>query len=101
MIARSWSGRTTVERQDAYPSHFRRNVLPVLRQIDGFLGALLLREARDGAVVYQVLTRWRDMAAIRAFAGDDPSQAVVEPEAVAALAEFDATVRHYEVVEAA
>jgi len=46
-----------------------------------------------------VLTRWRSMDAIRAFAGKDVEQAVVEPAAVAALIEFDSRVRHYGVVE--
>jgi heme-degrading monooxygenase HmoA len=99
MIVRSWRGRAAPDRQQAYPAHFRHNVLPALRGIDGFAGAELLREERDGMVVFLVLTRWRDMQAIRAFAGADASRAVVEPEAVAALVDFDATVRHYEVVE--
>jgi hypothetical protein len=38
------------------------------------------------------------MDAIRAFAGDRPGIAVVEPEARAALVRFDSTVQHYEVV---
>jgi len=37
------------------------------------------------------------MDAIRAFAGDTPERAVVEPEARAVLREFDETVTHYEV----
>ncbi|HUN43454.1 MAG TPA: antibiotic biosynthesis monooxygenase [Acetobacteraceae bacterium] len=99
MIVRSWSGHTTPDREADYPVHFHHNVLPALRGIDGFLGATLLRELIDGAVVYQVLTRWRDMEDIRGFAGHHPSRAVVEPEAVAALVGFDKTVRHYVVVE--
>jgi hypothetical protein len=39
------------------------------------------------------------MDAIRAFAGEIVSRAVVEPDAVAALVSFDATVQHYQVVE--
>jgi hypothetical protein len=35
---------------------------------------------------------------VRGFAGDEPSQAMVEPEARAVLREFDETVDHYEVV---
>jgi hypothetical protein len=39
------------------------------------------------------------MDAIRGFAGTDVEKAVVEPGAVAALVEFDITVRHYEALE--
>jgi hypothetical protein len=40
------------------------------------------------------------MDAIRAFAGSNPEKAVVEPAAIAALTDFDQTVRHYEVLDA-
>jgi hypothetical protein len=46
-----------------------------------------------------VLTLWRSMGTIRAFAGHEIEKAVVEPDAVAALIEFDANVRHYDVIE--
>jgi heme-degrading monooxygenase HmoA len=76
-------------------------VLPELRGIAGFAGASLLT-CKDGSEVeIVVLTRWRSMDAIRAFAGADPERAVVEPEAMAALLRFDAAVRHYELVEEA
>ena len=39
------------------------------------------------------------MDAIRAFAGAEANKAVVEPGAVAALSDFNATVRHYEIIE--
>lgn len=39
------------------------------------------------------------MAAIRAFAGMDVEKAVVEPDAAAALIEFDGRVRHYELID--
>jgi hypothetical protein len=39
------------------------------------------------------------MDSIRAFAGCNIEKAVVEPGAVATLIEFDADVRHYEVIE--
>jgi heme-degrading monooxygenase HmoA len=99
MIVRSWRGRADPQKTSAYPDHFRRNVLPELHGIVGFKGAQLLRHDRPGEVEFLVLTRWASMDAIRAFAGQDVSQAVVEPEAVAALVSFDKTVTHYEVVE--
>ncbi len=39
------------------------------------------------------------MDAVRAFAGEFVSRAVVEPDAAAALVSFDETVQHYQVVE--
>jgi len=78
---------------------FRRSLLPALAKLDGFLGAQLLRTEAPEGLEFLVLTRWRSMAAIRAFAGDQVERAVVEPEAAAALVRYDETVRHYEVVE--
>ncbi len=98
-IVRSWRGRASAAKPDAYPAHFAHSVLPALRGIDGFLGASLLREAQGETIEFLVLTRWASLAAVRAFAGADLDRAVVEPEAVAALLSFDATVRHYEVVQ--
>ena len=99
MIVRAWRGRASTANPDAYAEHFRKNVLPELREIEGFLGASLLRENRPQEIEYLVLTRWASMDAVRAFAGSEVSRAVVEPEAVAALEDYDRTVHHYEVVE--
>ena len=98
MIVRAWRGRAATG-NSAYIEHFRRNVMPDLRKIEGFLGASLLREERGDEVEFLVLSRWASMDAVRAFAGTDISRAVVEPEAVAALKDYDRTVHHYEVVE--
>ena len=100
MVIREWRGRAHMADQDAYPMHFHSRVLPELRGIAGFVDATLGRRVLDGQVEFMVLTRWQSMDAIRAFAGDEPGRAVVEPGAISALTEFDRTVQHYEVVEA-
>ena len=99
MIIREWRGRALPARAQEYPAHFRRNVLPELLHIDGFCGAHLSQRRNADSVEFLVLTRWRSLDAIRAFAGDHPERAVVEPQAVAALTDFDPLVRHYEVLE--
>ena len=99
MIVRAWRGRAAAANPQAYAAHFRTKVLPELRRVDGFIGVSLLRAAHPGGVEFLVLTRWRSIEAIRAFAGDEVSRAVGEPGAVAALVDFDAMVTHYEVVE--
>jgi heme-degrading monooxygenase HmoA len=99
MIIREWRGRASPARAEAYPTHFRSNVLPELRQVPGFLGAHLSRRQLDDRIEFLVLTRWQSIDAIRSFAGNDIAKAIVEPGAVAALLEFDASVRHYDVLE--
>ena len=99
MIIRAWRGRASPARSDAYPKHFREAVVPDLRNVPGFLGAHLSQRRDGDRVEFLVLTRWESMEAIRPFAGPDVDNAVVEPGAVAALDDFDATVRHYDVIE--
>lgn len=99
MIVRAWRGYASLEKPEDYPDHFRRNVVPELKGIDGFLGARLMRSQTLEGFEFLVHTRWRSMDAIRAFAGNDIERAVVEPEAVRALTRYDERVRHYVVVE--
>ena len=96
MIARLWKGLTgTPAGADAYQLHVTTKVLPALRGIEGHRGARVLRHDQE----FIVVTFWESMDAIRQFAGADPEQAVVEPEARAVLTEYDQRVRHYEVVQ--
>ena len=44
------------------------------------------------------ITRFESLESVRAFAGEDYEQAVVEPEARELLSRFDARSEHYEVV---
>jgi heme-degrading monooxygenase HmoA len=99
MVIREWRGRASPSKAEAYPKHFHDKVVPELRQVPGFVGAQLSRRQLDDKIEFLVLTRWQSMDAIRAFAGTDVEKAVVEPGAVAALVEFDTTVRHYEALE--
>lgn len=97
MIVRIWKGQTTRENAAAYLRHVTGHVLPALGGIPGYLGGRVLRRETDGRVEFLVLTHWDSWDAIRAFAGDDPEVAVVEPAAREILEEFDSFVRHFEV----
>jgi heme-degrading monooxygenase HmoA len=101
MIIREWRGRALRNHADAYPKHFRESVLPELQKLPGFLGAHLCQRELEQRVKVEILilTRLESMDAIRAFAGASIDKAVVEPAAVAALSDFDDTVRHYVVLE--
>ena len=97
MIARLWRGLAVAGNADAYQRHATTNVFPALREIAGHRGAYLLKRAVGGRTEFLALTLWDSLDAVRAFAGDDPETAVVEPEARAVLAEFDGFARHYEI----
>jgi heme-degrading monooxygenase HmoA len=101
MIVRAWRGYASTAGAEAYPKHLLERVRPTLERLAGFRGLTLLRRPTEEEIEYLVLTHWESMDAIRAFAGDDPECAVVEPEARAALVRFDDLVTHYEVLAAA
>jgi heme-degrading monooxygenase HmoA len=96
MIVREWRARATRDGAAAYQAHARSAVLPTLGAIDGHMGHLMTARADGEDIEIVVLTFWRDMDSIRAFAGDDPETAVVEPAAHAALMSCDDRGRHAE-----
>ena len=97
MIARRWSARATRDNAAHYRRYFRETLTPHLRELTGYRGATLLERNVADTVEIQVITWWESMAAIRAFAGDDLSTAVVTEEARALLVHSDAHVDHVEV----
>lgn len=99
VIIREWRGRAPKSNPAAYPHHFRSNVIPELRKLPGFLGAHLCRRDLGEKIEFLVLTKWQSMDAISAFAGNDSDKAIVEPDGVAALIDFDDRVQHYETIE--
>ena len=98
MIARIWRSQTTRAQAPAYAAHLRDHVLPELKGLDGYAGAVLLQRDSAQGVEILVLTWWQSLAAIRGFAGRDLERAVVADSARAMLTQFDRRVRHYEVV---
>jgi heme-degrading monooxygenase HmoA len=96
MIARVWSAETTPALASGYTEHLRAQVLPALREVAGYRGAMLLERAVSGAVEIVVITYWQSLDAIRGFAGADLEGAVVADEAAALLVQFDRRVKHYQ-----
>jgi hypothetical protein len=96
MILRLWKGRSTNGMADAYLRHVTMAVFPKLKGIGGHLGGRVFRRALGDRVEFLVLTEWASWEAIRAFAGDTPDVAVVEPAARALLADYDEQVQHFE-----
>jgi hypothetical protein len=100
VIVRTWSATADVAGAVNYSRYFEGTLLPQLRELPGFAGACLLRRdlGEDGTVELTAHTLWESAEAIRAFAGDDVTVAIVEPEAQAMLMDFDRTAAHRRVV---
>lgn len=98
MITRQWRGWTAPENADAYERFLLGKLFPAMRDIDGFLGADVLRRAADDEVAFVTLTRFDSLDAIRAFAGEDPEIPVLEPQALALLSRYDERAQHFETV---
>jgi heme-degrading monooxygenase HmoA len=99
MIARLWHGWTARSDADRYEHLLRTSVLPGIEgRIDGFAGSYVLRRDDGDEVEFVTVTLWRSYDAIRAFAGDDYEQAVLEPEAKQLLTRYYTRSEHYETV---
>src|SRR6266851_2916582 len=96
-ILRRWSAHTTEAQLPKYLGHFSKNVLPELRVVPGYLGAMVSLRHRENEIEIAVETNWRSLESIRNFAGTDLEAAVVAPEAAALLTSFDRRVQHSEI----
>jgi heme-degrading monooxygenase HmoA len=97
MISRHWQGITRREDADRYIAHLKKDTLPQLASLAGFIRATILRREVAEGTQFQVVTVWESIEAIRAFSGSDAEEAVVPPAAQALMVEFDRRAVHYEI----
>jgi heme-degrading monooxygenase HmoA len=96
MIARLWSARATPENWSAYERHFIDNVIPELRAQKGYVASNLLKRQVGSDIEITVISFWRSLEEIDAFAGRDRENAVVAPQAAGFLDSYDRKVKHFE-----
>lgn len=85
MIARIWRGQVRTDKADAYMQLMRDVALPDYQGTPGNLGAYALHREHDadpgpdihgqGVTEVVMLSLWESLAAIEAFAGEDPTEA--------------------------
>ena len=98
MISRHWRALCKREFADRYVEHLRLETFPQLATLPGFIRAMILRRELTAGAEFQVVTLWKSLEAIKAFAGHDVDVAVVPPSVEAMMLSYDRSVAHYEVV---
>jgi heme-degrading monooxygenase HmoA len=98
VIVRIWHGWTSAENAEPYEAFLRTKMFPSIHEVDGFVGADLLRRSDGDEVAFVTITRFESLDAVRRFAGEDYEAAVIEPEARALLTRYDERSEHYELV---
>lgn len=101
MICRIWHGWTTPANADAYEQLLKKEIFVGIsnRKIDGYRGIQLLRRDHDAESEFVTMMWFASIDAVRAFAGDDYTLAVVPPKAQALLARYEQRSAHFEVKE--
>jgi heme-degrading monooxygenase HmoA len=97
MIVRLWHGRVLREKAARYREFLNRRAIPDYRSVPGNLSVHVLERSEGDVTHFMTLTFWRDMDAIRGFAGDDVEKAKYYPEDQEFLLEYEPAVVHYEV----
>lgn len=99
MISRHWRGLVRKGKADDYIRHLDQETFPKLSGIAGFVRAYILRHELPAGTEFLIVTEWESLDAIQKFAGSDSEAAVVPAVAEAMMVEYDARVRHYEMVK--
>ena len=85
----------------AYEAIVRGEVIPEIeaRRIPGFLSIDLMRRNVEDGVEFATLMWFDDLAAVRAFVGEDYEAAHVPERARQVLSRFDERSAHFEVID--
>ncbi len=97
MIARIWHGRTKAEDFEMYSDFLIKRAVPDYKKTEGFIKLIFLRRKENGEAHFALITFWKDIDAIKKFAGEDCEKAKYYKEDKEFLLEFEEKVEHYEV----
>jgi hypothetical protein len=95
-ITRVWHGRTRAADADAYLTFLKEKGVLDYLATPGIQDVRIGRSIEGPVAHFYTISTWRDLAAIRAFAGEPVDKARYYPEDERFLLEFEPTVIHYE-----
>lgn len=96
MIARRWRGRVRAADFDSYLTYVEATGVAALRGTPGNEGVEIFRHLDEASATaeFEVVSYWRSLDDVKAFAGDDVSVARFFPDDDRYLVDRELTVRH-------
>ncbi len=99
MILRKWESRIRAADEAAYIAYIEETGAADYAGTDGNLGfQILLQRHPDATCTVTTLSWWRDLDAIKAFAGEDYGKSRYYAEDARYLLEWNEEVEHFDVV---
>lgn len=95
MIERHWKGICRSEHAGKYEAHLITDTFKKLALLDGFINARILKRPVNEGVEFLIVTVWKSLESIHAFAGDNTETAVVPALVQRMMIRFDARAAHY------
>src|SRR6266849_150997 len=96
-VARMWHGRTTEAKAAEYYEYLTSVGVSKFKTIPGNLGVDVLTRSRDGITEFIVISYWRSLDDIKAYAGADIEKTHNLPRDAEFLIEPEVNVRHFTV----
>jgi antibiotic biosynthesis monooxygenase (ABM) superfamily enzyme len=102
VIKRIWHGWTTPENADTYEALLREEVSVGIEamKIEGLRRFEMMRRQLEDEVEFVTIMEFDDLAAVKAFVGEDYEKCYVPAAARAVLKRFDDRSAHYGLLEA-
>jgi len=80
MIVRTWHGCVPLKHAEGFAQHLQETGVEHSKSVPGNRGALVRRETQAEWEHFFLATYWQDLAAVKAFAGEDYHVAVTYPD---------------------
>ena len=93
-----WHGRVPSSKAQAYREFLKARAIPDYQSVEGNISVHILERSEGTITHFITLTFWKDLDAVKAFAGEDVEAAKYYPEDRDFLLEFEPNVMHYELV---
>ncbi|KXF81574.1 antibiotic biosynthesis monooxygenase family protein [Enterovibrio coralii] len=99
MIAREWKARCPKQHEQGFIDYLYETGVKETSETEGFLGAQIFNRDLDGNAEITLISYWKTLECIKAFAGEDIGIAKLYPEDDKYELDPDRHVSHYKVVE--